>query len=72
MRIFVDLTDSDGERLDASCRAQNISQTSLTQKSISELLSKSNVELEKSFGLWGGKQKSVDGVEYEVKIRSEW
>jgi hypothetical protein len=72
MRIFVDLTDSDIERLDAFCRAQNISQTSLTQKFISELLSNNNVELEKSFGLWAGKQKSVDGVEYEVKIRSEW
>jgi metal-responsive CopG/Arc/MetJ family transcriptional regulator len=72
MRTLVDLPEMELERLNILSRARKVSRAELIRQAVSGFLAQNKAGLEDSFGLWSGKKKRVDGVEYQDKVRSEW
>jgi hypothetical protein len=72
VRTLVDLPEVELERLNILSRARKVSRAELIRQAVSGFLAQNKAGLEDSFGLWSGKKKRVDGVEYQDKLRSEW
>jgi hypothetical protein len=70
MRILVDLPAGELERLNVLSRTRKVSRAELIRQAVSGFLAQNKAGLEDSFGLW--KQRGVDGVEYQERLRGEW
>jgi hypothetical protein len=75
MRTFVDIADCDLAIIDAVTKAQSISRAEFIRRAIAQSLTahrKTQVQKarEAAFGLLAG--RSIDGVEYQERIRKEW
>ena len=51
-------------------RSRKVSRAELIRQAVAGFLAQNKAGMEDSFGLW--KRRSVDGVEYQEKLRSEW
>jgi hypothetical protein len=75
MRTIVDLPDEQIRALDAYSKKHGISRTEAVRRAVAKFLPKpGNRKLDlhdhPAFGSW--KNRDVDGVEYQRKIRAEW
>ncbi len=70
MRTLVDLPEGELERLNVLSRSRRVSRAELIRQAVSGFLEQNKAGLEDSFGLW--KQRGVDGVEYQERLRGEW
>jgi metal-responsive CopG/Arc/MetJ family transcriptional regulator len=71
MRTLVDLPEADVRSLDAMAKAQNASRAKLIRAAVEAFLkAKSEDPIDASFGAW--KNKDIDGLDYQRKIRDEW
>lgn len=70
MRMLVDLPEGELERLNDLSRSRKVSRAELIRQAVAGFLAQNPVGLESSFGLW--KQRNVDGVAYQQKLRDEW
>ena len=75
MRILVDIPDDDLAVMNAVTKAQSISRPEFIRRAITQSLTayrKAQIEKarEAAFGLLAG--RSVDGMEYQERIRREW
>jgi hypothetical protein len=75
MRTIVDLPDEQIRALDAYSRKHGISRAEAVRRAVSRFLPKGGVRKvdfrnHPAFGSW--KDRNVDTVEYQRKIRAEW
>ena len=71
MRALVDIEEQQIERLDELARRQKKSRAALIRHAVREYLDTRTAEsAESAFGLWG--DRSVDGLKYQERVRSEW
>jgi metal-responsive CopG/Arc/MetJ family transcriptional regulator len=75
MRILVDIPDDDLAILNSVVKAQSISRAEFIRRAIAQsLTAHRKTQIEKArkaaFGLLAG--RSVDGMEYQERIRREW
>ena len=71
MRTIIDLPAHQIEALDAVCVRDQISRAEAIRRAVA-LLIKTQAEVAGSaaFGLW--RDRAIDGVEYQNRIRQEW
>ncbi|MEP6482871.1 MAG: ribbon-helix-helix protein, CopG family [Rudaea sp.] len=67
---MIDIPDDELHRLDALSQSEQRSRASVVREAISEYLTNHETSGESAFGLWG--KRSVDGLAYQKKVRSEW
>ena len=73
MRTLVDIPEEDIAKLDALAKRQGKSRAAEIREAIANYLAISEkVGIEKYFGLWERHGSTVDGMEYERELRSEW
>ena len=71
MRTLVDIPDQDVQALDALSARKGESRSSLIRQAVRDFLaSHSATDLDLAFGLW--RDRPVDGLEYERRVREEW
>jgi metal-responsive CopG/Arc/MetJ family transcriptional regulator len=70
MRTLVDIPEEELEQLNVLSKARRVSRAELIRQAVAGYLERNKVGLESSFGLW--KEKAVDGVSYQERLRSEW
>jgi hypothetical protein len=72
MRTLVDIPESELEALNTLSKAEGVSRAESIRRAIKAYveLKAPMPKLEDGFGLW--KDHYVDGLEYQLKIRSEW
>jgi len=75
MRTLVDIPDDDLAIINSVVKAQSISRAEFIRRAIAQSLTthrKTQIEKarEAAFGLLAG--RSVDGMEYQERIRQEW
>ncbi|WJY18937.1 ribbon-helix-helix protein, CopG family [Alteriqipengyuania flavescens] len=71
--MLADIPEEDLVRLDELARAESKSRAALIREAVADYLaSESRQGFEKYFGLWSRHGSSVDGLEYERKLRGEW
>ncbi len=66
MRTLVDLGDTQIQALDELSKKEKRSRAALIRQAIDDYLKKES----DAFGLWG--KRSVDGLDYQEKVRREW
>ena len=70
-RTIIDISDEQLRALDSLRAQRHQSRSSLIRKVLDEYLSKHRTDWPKeAFGIW--RDKSVDALAYEDKLRSEW
>ena len=73
MRILTDLPDDDIAWLDALARAEGKSRAAVIRDAVAAFRRRDQkARMEKYFGLWERAGSTVDGLEYERKLRDEW
>jgi hypothetical protein len=73
MRFLADLSDDDVKWLDALAKAQGKSRAAVLRDAVSAFRHREEkTGIEKYFGLWERHGSTVDGLEYERKLREEW
>jgi metal-responsive CopG/Arc/MetJ family transcriptional regulator len=71
MRTLVDIPEGDLKALDEISERRRTSRAGVIRHAIRDYLVKNRRgSLEEAFGLW--RDKNVDGVEYQRRLRSEW
>lgn len=71
MRTIIDIPDEYLQTLALLCEKKSISRSEAIRQAIGAYLEECKVDLsDKAFGIW--KNKPVDGVEYQSKMRDEW
>ena len=71
MRILTDLGESQLQALDDLAKREKVSRAALIRHAVDDLLAKHRLEKQAdAFGLWG--KRTVDGLAYQEKLRSEW
>jgi metal-responsive CopG/Arc/MetJ family transcriptional regulator len=71
MRILVDIKDPQIKALDDCASRDKKSRSALIRQAIDELLARRKAgEAKDAFGLWG--DRTVDGLDYQERVRSEW
>lgn len=72
-RFLVDIPEEDVARLDALARAEGKSRAAVLREAVANYIAaESQQGFEKYFGLWERHGSSVDGLEYEERLRGEW
>jgi uncharacterized protein YehS (DUF1456 family) len=72
-RILTEIPDDDVRELDAIARRDGKSRAAVLREAISNYLAEGAKEgFEKYFGLWERHGSTVDGLEYERRLRQEW
>ena len=72
-RFLVDIPEDDLARLDALAKAEGKSRAALLREAVADYIAaESRQGFEKYFGLWERHGSTVDGLEYERKLREEW
>jgi len=71
MRILTDINDSQLRALDNLAKREKVSRAALIRQAVDDLLARHRQEKRSdAFGLWG--ERTVDGLAYQEKLRSEW
>ena len=77
MRTIVDLTDEQLAELKRLCEREGISRAEAVRRGVDLLLTRQKAAeyefksaLDAAFGMW--KDRDIDGVEYQRKLRAEW
>jgi metal-responsive CopG/Arc/MetJ family transcriptional regulator len=71
MRTLVDLGDTQIQALDELSKREKRSRAALIRQAIDDYLVKRQSKKESdAFGLWD--KRSVDGLDYQEKVRREW
>jgi predicted transcriptional regulator len=71
MRILADLEEAQIEALDQLAARSKTSRAALIREAIAAFLgARREQNSADAFGLWG--ERTVDGLAYERKVRSEW
>ena len=72
-RFLVDVPEEDVARLDALAKAEGKSRAAVLREAVANYIAaESKQGFEKYFGLWERHGSTVDGLEYERKLRGEW
>jgi hypothetical protein len=72
-RFLVDVPEEDVARLDAMARAEGKSRAAVLREAVaSYIAAESKQGFEKYFGLWERHGSTVDGLDYERRLRGEW
>lgn len=72
-RFLVDIPEEDIARLDALAKAEGKSRAAVLREAVANFIAaESQQGFEKYFGLWERHGSTVDGLEYEEKLRGEW
>lgn len=72
-RFLVDIPEEDVARLDAMARAEGKSRAAVLREAVaSYIAAESKQGFEKYFGLWERHGSTVDGLDYERRLRGEW
>lgn len=72
-RFLVDIPEEDLARLDALARSEGKSRAALLREAVADYIAaESKQGFEKYFGLWERHGSTVDGLDYERKLRGEW
>jgi uncharacterized protein YehS (DUF1456 family) len=72
-RFLVDIPEEDLARLDALARAEGKSRAAVLREAVADYIAaESKQGFEKYFGLWERHGSTVDGLDYERKLRGEW
>jgi predicted transcriptional regulator len=72
-RFLVDIPEEDVARLDALAKAEGKSRAAVLREAVANYIAaESRQGFEKYFGLWERHGSTVDGLEYEEKLRGEW
>lgn len=70
MRTLVDIPDRQIKDLMAICETEKVSRAEVIRQAISLYLENKKPEEVEAFGIW--KDKNIDGLAYQEKMRSEW
>lgn len=70
MRTIVDLPERQIEALAKLSEKENTSRAAIIRLAIDDYIEKHQAALSAAFGLW--KDKPIDGLEYQERLRSEW
>ncbi len=70
MRTLVDIPDRQLKDLSAICEAEKVSRAEIIRQAITAYLERKKAGGVDAFGLW--KDRQVDGLAYQEKMRSEW
>ena len=70
MRTLVDIPDRQLKDLSAICEAEKLSRAEVIRQAISSYIEKKKPGTGDAFGLW--RDRKVDGLAYQEKVRSEW
>ncbi len=71
MRTLIDLPDSDVEALDQIGERRQMSRAKVVRQAVREFLQKNVLaNRDEAFGLW--RDRDVDGLEYQRRLREEW
>ena len=72
-RFLVDVPADDVRKLDEIAKREGKSRAAVLREAVSNFLQESRKEgFEKYFGLWERHGSTVDGLEYERQLRTEW
>lgn len=72
-RFLVDVPEEDVIRLDALAKAEGKSRAAVLREAVANYIAaESRQGFERYFGLWERHGSTVDGLEYESKLRGEW
>ncbi len=72
-RFLVDVPEEDVARLDAMARAEGKSRAAVLREAVANYIAaESKHGFEKYFGLWERHGSTVDGLDYERRLRGEW
>lgn len=72
-RILVDLLEDDIKWLDDRAREQGKSRAAVLRDAVTFFRNRQEkAGIEKYFGLWERHGSTIDGLEYERKLREEW
>jgi hypothetical protein len=72
-RFLVDVPADDVRKLDEIAKREGKSRAAVLREAVTNYLEASSKEgFEKYFGLWERHGSTVDGLEYERKLRGEW
>lgn len=72
-RFLVDIPEEDVARLDALAKAEGKSRAAILREAVADYIAaESQQGFEKYFGLWERHGSTVDGLDYERKLRGEW
>ena len=73
MRFLVDIPEDDLKWLDGVAKAEGRSRASVLRDAVSAFRHQDDkAGMEKYFGLWERYGSTVDGLEYERRLRDEW
>ncbi|TWF57107.1 CopG family transcriptional regulator [Neorhizobium alkalisoli] len=71
MRTLVELPEAEIEALDRLAQAENTSRELLIERAVRALLDKNDRQAKiDAYGLWGN--RTIDGLEFQKKVRGEW
>ncbi len=70
MRTLIDIPDPQMEDLAVICTAKKLPRTEVIRQAIAAYIATQKPAPAQAFGLWGN--KSIDGLKYQKKARSEW
>ena len=71
MKALIDISEALSKTLTEICQRENISRAELIRRAISQFVSEKKPEVIRSaFGIL--KNRKIDGLAYQKKIRSEW
>lgn len=71
MRTLIDIEDESIKRLDELAARRKRSRAALIRDAVSDYLERNAVrQAGEAFGLW--RERKVDGLDYQEKLRSEW
>ncbi|MFM5950048.1 MAG: ribbon-helix-helix protein, CopG family [Novosphingobium sp.] len=72
-RFLVDIPEEDVARLDALAKTEGKSRAAVLREAVANYIAaESQQGFEKYFGLWERHGSTVDGLEYEERLRGEW
>lgn len=73
MRTLVDIPEQELELLNQLSKTAEVSRAELIRRAVSAYLKPyKQAGLTDAFGLWSGREKPVDGLAYQEKVRREW
>ncbi|MDB5678701.1 ribbon-helix-helix domain-containing protein [Sphingomonas bacterium] len=73
MRFLVDIPEDDLNWLDDRAKSEGKSRAAVLREAVSNYIAAQSKDgFEKYFGLWERHGSTVDGLEYERKMRDEW
>ncbi len=70
MRTLVDIPDRQIEDLAVICESKQLSRAEIIRQAIAAYIEQNKPVVVDAFGIW--KNRKVDGLAYQEKMRSEW